>query len=202
VRNDQKLRDGELVLIDAGCEFEGYASDVTRTYPIGGAFSGPGRAIYEVVLEAQKAAIESCLPGKTLPEIHDAAVRKIVEGLEELSLLEGDVAELVAREAHRPYYMHSTSHWLGLDVHDVGSYKVDGEPRPLESGMVFTVEPGVYIAPDAEDADPRFRGIGVRIEDDIAIGPDGHENLTAAIPKEPDELEAMAREGAAGAHLG
>jgi Xaa-Pro aminopeptidase len=202
VRNDQALRAGEVVLIDAGCELEGYASDVTRTYPIGGAFSGPGRAIYDVVLEAQKAAIETCLPGVTLPEIHDAAVRKIVEGLEELSLLEGDVAELVAREAHRPYYMHSTSHWLGLDVHDVGSYKVDGEPRPLESGMVFTVEPGVYIAPDAEGADPRFRGIGVRIEDDIAIGSDGHENLTAAIPKEPDELEAMAREGAAGAQLG
>jgi len=201
VRNDQKLRDGELVLIDAGCELEGYASDVTRTYPIGGAFSGPCRAIYQVVLEAQKASIECCRPGATLPEIHDAAVRKIVEGLMDLSVLEGDAAELVAREAHRPYYMHSTSHWLGLDVHDVGSYKVAGEPRALESGMVFTVEPGLYVSPDAESIDPRFRGIGVRIEDDIAIGADGYENLTAAIPKEIDELEAAVREGSAGSDV-
>ena len=191
VRNDQKLRQEELVLIDAGCELEGYASDVTRTWPVGGRFSGPGRAIYEVVLAAQHAALELCAPGATLPAIHDAAVRVIVEGLVELGVLEGDPAELAAREAHRPYYMHGTSHWLGLDVHDVGAYKQGGEPRPLEEGVVFTVEPGIYVAPDTEGVDQRFHGIGVRIEDDVAITENGHENLTSAIPKDPDEVEAM-----------
>jgi Xaa-Pro aminopeptidase len=202
VRNDQKLRDGELVLIDAGCELEYYASDITRTYPIGGRFEGPCRALYEVVLAAQKAGLKQCRPGATLTSVHDAAVRTIVEGLLELSLLEGDAAELVANEAHRPYFMHSTSHWLGIDVHDVGSYRVDDEPRVLESGLVFTVEPGVYIAPDAETATPDFRGIGVRIEDDVLITVDGHENLTAAVPKDPDEVEAMVRAGAARAGSG
>jgi len=191
VKNDQKLQDGELVLIDAGCELEGYASDVTRTYPIGGEFSGPGRAIYEVVLAAQQASLDACRPGATLPQIHDASVRAIVLGLLELNLLEGDLEELIAREAFKPFYMHSTSHWLGLDVHDVGAYKVGGEPRPIEAGMVFTVEPGLYLAPDKEIADERFRGIGVRIEDDVAITASGHENLTAAIPKDPEEVEAL-----------
>jgi len=194
VRNEQKLRDDELVLIDAGCELEGYASDVTRTYPVGGRFSGPGREIYEVVLAAQQAAFERCRPGETLPGVHDAAVAAIARGLVDLGLLDGDPAELAAREAHKPFYMHSTSHWLGLDVHDVGSYRVEGEPRPLEPGMVFTVEPGLYVAPDA-DVDPRFRGIGVRIEDDVAITPEGHENLNAAVPRDPAEIEARVAEG-------
>jgi len=191
VRNDQKLAEGELVLIDAGCELEGYASDVTRSYPVGGRFSGPARALYEVVLAAQTAAIERCRPGATLPEIHDVAVRRLVEGMLDLGLLSGEPEELIAREAYRPYYMHSTSHWLGLDVHDAGSYRIGGEPRRLEPGQVFTVEPGLYVSKDDEKADPRFRGIGVRIEDDIAITEAGHENLTAAIPKAPDELEAL-----------
>jgi Xaa-Pro aminopeptidase len=191
VRNDQKLQDRELVLIDAGCELEGYASDVTRTYPIGGEWSGPGRAIYQVVLAAQQAALAACRPGATLPGIHDIALRALVEGLVDLKLLEGDPAELVAREAYKPFYMHSTSHWLGLDVHDVGAYKLAGAPRVLEPGLVFTVEPGLYVAGDLALADERFRGIGVRIEDDVAITPDGHENLTASIPKDPDELEAL-----------
>jgi len=195
VRNDQKLRRDEMVLIDAGCELEGYASDVTRTWPIGGRFSGPGRSIYEVVLAAQQASLALCAPDATLPQIHDAAVKVIVEGLLDLAILEGDAAELVAREAHRPYYMHGTSHWLGLDVHDVGSYKRGGEPRPLEAGVVFTVEPGIYVAPDAEGVDERFRGIGVRIEDDVVITASGHENLTSAIPKDPDEVEAMVAGG-------
>jgi Xaa-Pro aminopeptidase len=194
VRNDQKLGDGELVLIDAGCELASYASDVTRTYPVGGRFSGPGRALYEVALAAQLAALERCRPGATLPEIHDTAVRKLVEGLHALGLLQGDVDELIAREAYRRFYMHTTSHWLGLDVHDVGSYRVDGEPRRLEPGQVFTVEPGLYVSKDDEQADPRFRGIGIRIEDDVVITADGHENLTAAIPKAPDELEALVGE--------
>ena len=139
---------------------------MTRTYPVGGRFSGAGRALYEVVLAAQTAAIERCRPGATLPEIHDVSVRMLVEGLLALGLLKGDASELIAREAYRAYYMHSTSHWLGLDVHDVGSYRVDGEPRRLEPGQVFTVEPGLYVSKNDENADPRFRGIGIRIEDD------------------------------------
>ena len=126
--------------------------------------------------------------------MHDAAVKTLVEGLVELGILAGDPAELVAREAYKPYYMHSTSHWLGLDVHDVGSYRQDREPRPLAPGIVFTVEPGIYVAADAE-VDARFRGIGVRIEDDVLITADGHENLTAAIPVDPDELETLVGEG-------
>jgi Xaa-Pro aminopeptidase len=191
IDNDQKLREGELVLIDAGCEFEYYASDVTRTYPIGGRFSGPGLAIYQVVAAAQQASFDQCRPGGTLPAIHDAAVRVLVEGLVDLGLLSGDVQELIAREAYRPYYMHNTSHWLGLDVHDAGLYRVGGEDRLLEPRMVFSVEPGIYIAKDAEEADARFRGIGVRIEDAVVITPDGHENLSAAIPKAPAELETL-----------
>jgi Xaa-Pro aminopeptidase len=191
IANDQKLRDGELVLVDAGAELEGYASDVTRTYPIGGRFTGPARSLYEVVWAAQEAGLARCEPGSTLPQIHDAAVHAMVEGLVALSILEGDVEELIAREAHRRFYMHSTSHWLGLDVHDVGAYRIDGEPRPLEPHMVFTVEPGIYVSPDEEGVDPRFRGIGIRIEDDVVITESGHENLTGAIPKAPDELEAL-----------
>ncbi len=191
ITNDQKLRDGELVLIDAGAELEGYASDVTRTYPVGGSFSGPGRALYELVVEAQLAALEQCAPGKTLADIHDAAVRRLAEGMVELKILSGDVDQLIANEAHRRYYMHHTSHWLGLDVHDAGSYRTDGEHRPLEANMALTVEPGLYVATEDQAADPRFRGIGVRIEDDVVITPDGHENLTEAIPRAPEELEAL-----------
>jgi Xaa-Pro aminopeptidase len=195
VRNDQKLREGELVLIDAGCELGFYASDVTRTYPIGGRFGGTGRAVYEVVLAAQQAALARCRPGATLPEVHDAAVRQLVEGMRELGLLAGSTDELVASEAYRRFYMHQTSHWLGLDVHDVGTYRPGGEPRRLEPGMVFTVEPGLYVAPSREDVDPRFRGIGVRIEDDVVVTAEGCEVLTAAIPKAPEELEALVAEG-------
>jgi len=191
VANNQKLRDDEMVLVDAGCELEGYASDVTRTYPVGGRYTAAGRAIYEVVLDAHRAGIEQCAPGSTLADVHAAAVRAIVEGLVDLKLLSGDVEELIAREAYRRYYMHMTSHWLGLDVHDVGSYRMDSKHRPMESGMVFTVEPGIYVAADDQEAAPEFRGIGVRIEDDVAITQDGCENLTSAIPTEPDYVEAL-----------
>ena len=194
VRNDQKLREGQLVLIDAGCELAGYASDVTRTYPVGGRFSGPGRAIYEVVLAAQEAALAECRPGAALPAVHDAALRVLVQGMVDLGLLSGDPAELQAREAYRPFYMHQTSHWLGLDVHDVGSYRRDGEPVALEPNMVFTVEPGLYVPADS-DAPDALRGIGVRIEDDVVITETGHENLNTALPKHPDELEALVAEG-------
>jgi Xaa-Pro aminopeptidase len=191
--NDCKLRDGDLVLVDAGCELEGYASDVTRTWPVG-RFSGPGRALYEVVLAAQEAALAECRPGATLPDVHRAAVARLVEGLVDLGLLAGDPQALVAEEKYRRFYMHNTSHWLGLDVHDAGAYRVGAEPRRLEPGMVFTVEPGLYVAADDAEADARFRGIGVRIEDDVAVTPDGHENLTHAVPKRLDELEALAAE--------
>ncbi len=194
VTNDCKLRGEELVLVDAGCELEGYASDVTRTYPVGGRFSGPGRALYELVLTAQQAALAECRPGGTLPDVHQAALRAIVEGLIDLELLSGDVDGLIEHEKYRPFYMHQTSHWLGLDVHDVGTYRRGGAPRPLEPGMVFTVEPGVYVAASNEEADARFRGIGVRIEDDVVVTAEGHENLTAAIPKLPEDLEALVSE--------
>jgi Xaa-Pro aminopeptidase len=194
VANDQKLVDGELVLIDAGCELEGYASDVTRTYPVGGSFRGPARAVYEVVLEAQLEALAAVRPGATLDDVHTAVLRRLTAGMVDLGLLEGDVDGLVAREAYRPYYMHRTSHWLGLDVHDVGTYAADGRPRPLEPGMVFTVEPGLYVPAHDAKAPAELRGIGVRIEDDVAVTADGHENLTAAIPKHPADVEAWMRD--------
>jgi Xaa-Pro aminopeptidase len=191
VTNSEKLQDNELMLVDAGCELEGYASDVTRTYPIGGRFSAAGRAVYEVVLAAERAGIEQCTPGKTLADVHAASVRTIVEGLVDLKLLSGEVDDVIEKEAYRRFYMHKTSHWLGLDVHDVGNYGLDGNHRPLEPGMVFTVEPGIYLAADDEDTHAEFRGIGVRIEDDIAITEDGCENLTEAIATDPEDVEAL-----------
>jgi Xaa-Pro aminopeptidase len=191
VANDEPLRDGTLVLVDAGCELEGYASDVTRTYPVGGRFSGAGRAVYEVVLAANEAALACARPGATLEDVHDAALRRLVEGMVELGLLAGAVDELVRSGAYRPYYMHRTSHWLGLDVHDVGAYQVDGKPRRLAPGIAFTVEPGLYVPAGDPKAPAALRGIGVRIEDDVVVTDGGHENLTAAIPKRPDDIEAL-----------
>jgi Xaa-Pro aminopeptidase len=189
VSNADKLRQNDLVVVDAGCELEGYASDVTRTYPVGGRYEGPMKALYEVVLAAQEASLAEVKPGGTLEAVHAASLRALVEGLLDLGILEGERDELIEKQAYSPYYMHRTSHWLGLDVHDVGAYAVDGEPRPLEPGMVFTVEPGLYVAPGAE-TDERFRGIGVRIEDDVVVTEDGHENLTAGVPKRPADVEA------------
>jgi len=194
VSNDQKLVNGEVVLIDAGCELQGYASDVTRTYPVGGSFRGAARAIYEIVLAAQEEALSASRPGATLEQVHEAALRRLVEGLVEVGILEGQVDELIAHDAYRPYYMHRTSHWLGLDVHDVGAYAVEGKPRPLAPGMVYTVEPGLYVSEGDARAPAEFRGIGVRIEDDVAITSDGYENLTAAIAKRPEDVEAWVRD--------
>jgi len=198
IRNDQALEMDDVVLIDAGVEYQGYASDVTRTYPVGGRFSAPARDLYEVVLASQLAAIEMAAPGKTLPEIHQAALRKIVGGMVDLGILSGEVDGLIEKESYKPYYMHGTSHWLGLDVHDVGAYvsregQAEAKPRPLEQGMVFTVEPGIYVAADASDAPEAFRGIGIRIEDDIAISADGIQNLNSKIPKQPEDVEAWVR---------
>ena len=190
VANDRPLRNGELVLIDSGAEYLGYASDVTRTYPVGGRFDIPHRAVYEVVLEAQLAGLALCEPGRTLQDIHQTTTRKLVEGMISLGLLAGTLDDLMEQQAYRAYYMHNTSHWLGLDVHDAGNYQLDDGPRTLEPGMAFTVEPGIYIAASAQDAPEHLRGIGVRIEDDVVITADGHENLNTAIPKRIDEVEA------------
>lgn len=195
VENDQPLVVGQLLLVDSGCELEGYASDVTRTYPIGGTFGGPHRDVYEVVLEAQRVGLEASKPGACLEEIHKATLRSLTHGMVDLGLLEGDVDARIEDESFRRYYMHGTSHWLGLDVHDVGNYTVDGRSRPLEPGMVFTVEPGIYVPQDDDQAPEALRGIGVRIEDDVVVTQDGHENLTAAIPKRPEDIEAWVRDG-------
>ena len=207
IRNDQPLRAGDLVLIDAGVELEGYASDVTRTYPVGGRFEPAARDLYEVVLAAQEKAIEVSRPGTTLPEIHSAALHVLCEGMVALGILKGDVDHIIETEAFRPYYMHGTSHWLGLDVHDVGAYvasgetsvpvdknaKSDAKPRPLCEGMVYTVEPGLYIPVDDPNAPDAFKGIGIRIEDDIVVTKDGILNLNRDIPKAIDDIEAWVR---------
>jgi Xaa-Pro aminopeptidase len=188
--NDAPLRDGDLLLIDAGAEYRNYASDITRTFPVNGRFSEPQRAIYELVLEAQSAAIEEVRPGRRWMDPHEAAVKTLTKGLVTLGLLKGKVPKLIKDEAYKKFYMHRTGHWLGMDVHDVGLYRVDGEWRELEPGMVLTVEPGLYIAPDCEDVDPEWRGIGVRIEDDVLVTKDGCDILTAALPKTVADIEA------------
>jgi Xaa-Pro aminopeptidase len=194
-QNARAMRKGELVLIDAGCEYQGYAADVTRTFPVDGRFSRQQRAIYNIVLEAQRAAIAAVRPGNHWNAPHEATVEVITRGLRDLGLLVGDVADLVAAEAYRPFYMHRAGHWLGLDVHDVGDYRVAGTWRQLEPGMVLTVEPGIYIAPDNADVAPRWRGIGVRIEDDVVVTEDGCELLTALVPREPDAIEELMAAG-------
>jgi len=191
VENDQPLEAGKLLLIDAGCEWNFYASDVTRTFPVSGSFSKEQRVIYTLVLEAQKAAIELVRPGNTFAQIHERAVEVLVQGLIEHGLLEGPLAEELEAGSYRRFYMHKTGHWLGLDVHDCGAYTQDGSSRVLEPGMVTTVEPGLYIAVDDTSVERRWRGIGVRIEDDLVVTATGHENLSAGIPKEIDEVEAL-----------
>ena len=191
VENEATLRAGELLLIDAGCEVDGYTADVTRTSPVGGRFSEPQRRLYEAVLEAQLAAIEAVRPGATIDGIHQQVVERLTTQMVALGLLQGDVPALVEQGAYKTYYMHRTSHWLGIDVHDVGFYSVDGAARPLAPGMVLTIEPGLYVAEDAGQAPPEYRGLGVRIEDDIAVTETGHENLTAAVPKAVAELEKL-----------
>jgi Xaa-Pro aminopeptidase len=189
-KNDRQMKDGELLLIDAGGELEYYASDVTRTFPVNGRFTDAQRAVYDAVLAAQEACIAATRPGVTLEAIHRIAVEELTAGLVALGLVEGPVADAVRDERYKPFYMHRTSHWLGMDVHDVGTYFRHGEPRVLAPGMVLTIEPGLYIGVDA-NVDPRWRGIGVRIEDDVLVTEDGHENLTAGIPKRAEELERI-----------
>ncbi len=208
--NNAPLRDGDIVLIDAGAEVDGYASDITRSFPVNGRFSAEQRLIYQLVLDAQKAAIAKVRPGCHFNEPHDAAVRTLTEGLVELGLLHGNVDELIKAEQHKQLYMHRTGHWLGMDVHDVGDYKSGDEWRIFEPGMVTTVEPGLYIPAGGKildeswarlgiqletELDERWQRIGIRIEDDVLVTNDGNEVLTAAAPKEIDEIEALMREG-------
>ncbi|PLW83548.1 Xaa-Pro aminopeptidase [Kineobactrum sediminis] len=194
--NARAMRSGELVLIDAGCEYQCYAADVTRTFPVSGRFSSPQRAIYMIVLEAQLAAINAIYPGNHWNAPHQATLEVITRGLRDLGLLQGEVDELIEQEAYREFYMHRAGHWLGLDVHDVGDYQVAGEWRQLEAGMVLTVEPGIYIAPDNSRVAPRWRGIGVRIEDDVVVTASGHHVLTDNAPRHPDQIEALMAAGA------
>lgn len=191
VENDKELKDGDLVLIDAACEYQFYASDITRTFPVNGKFSPEQKALYNLVLEAQLAAINAVQIGNSYKEPHHVAVRILVQGLLDLGIMQGDLDEIIASESYRQFYMHGTGHWLGMDVHDVGTYKVDGEWRAYEAGMVVTVEPGLYIAPDDETVDPKWRGIGIRIEDDIVATKNGPLNLTAKVVKTVDEIEAL-----------
>lgn len=193
VANDAPLADGELLLIDAGCELDGYASDITRTFPVGRAFSAPQREVYELVLAAQAAAIAAVRAGRGWNEPHDAAVRVLAQGLLDLRLLQGSLAEVLEKETYKRFYMHRTGHWLGLDVHDAGEYKRAGAWRTLAAGMVLTVEPGLYIRA-AEDVPERYRNIGIRIEDDVAVTEAGCEVITAAAPKSIAEIEAIKRD--------
>lgn len=234
--NDGRLEDGDLLLIDAAAEYRYFSADITRTFPVNGSFTGPQRAVYEVVLAAQRAGLDRCRAGSSMKQIHQASVETIAAGLADLGLLPTPAEEAVRMHLYREYYMHGTGHWLGMDVHDAGSYGIEGKPRPLEPGMSFTVEPGIYIDPERErvefamleydqdewterrmmlgpakakelegkerEAAPKvshpipaeLRGIGVRIEDDILITDGGYENLTKAVPSEPDEVEELCRE--------
>jgi Xaa-Pro aminopeptidase len=184
------MQDGDLLLIDAGAEYGYYACDVTRTFPVSGSFTPEQRALYQIVLDAQKAAIESIRPGVTVPHVHAAAVEVLVAGLVEVGILEGPASQAIETESYKPYYMHRTSHWLGMDVHDVGDYHVHRRPRLLEPGFVLTVEPGLYIAVGAP-CDPKWHGIGIRIEDDVLVTDLGHRVLTEAIPKSVADLERI-----------
>ena len=188
VTNRDELKDGDLLLIDAGCELDHYASDITRTFPVNGRFTPEQRAVYEIVLEAQYAAIERTVKDNHWNEPHDAAVHVITRGLKKLGLLEGSLQRLIKDGAYREFFMHKTGHWLGIDVHDVGDYMVGDEWRLLENGMVTTVEPGIYI-PNTRKVPARWRGIGVRIEDDVAVTNKGPDVLSKGLVKEPDDIE-------------
>jgi Xaa-Pro aminopeptidase len=190
VDNNAQLAAGDLLLIDAGCEYDYYASDITRTIPVNGRFSAEQRAVYEIVLEAQLAAIAVTRKGNHWNDPHDAAVRVITKGLKKLGLLDGTLRRLINDGAYREYFMHRTGHWIGMDVHDVGDYRVGDEWRVLESGMVMTVEPGIYI-PASRKVPARWRNIGIRIEDDVAITSNGPDVLSKGLAKEPDDIEKL-----------
>ncbi len=189
--NRAQMRDGDLLLIDAGAEYQGYASDITRTFPVNGRFSAPQRALYDLVLAANVAAREAVRPGVSWIAPHEIAVKVLTEGLLRLGLLKGTLRQCLKDHAYRRFYMHKTGHWLGLDVHDVGDYRVDGEFRLLEPDMAFTIEPGLYVAPDAPGVAAKWRGIGIRIEDDVIVTRHGAKTLTDGVPRDADEIEAV-----------
>ena len=191
VENDQELKDGDLVLIDAACEYQLYASDITRTFPVNGKFSEAQKALYNVVLQAQIAAIDAVRVGHSYQAPHHAAVKIMVQGLLDLGIMQGELDDIIVKESYRQFYMHGTGHWLGLDVHDVGAYAIDGKWREYEAGMVVTVEPGLYIAPDDASVDEKWRGIGIRIEDDVLVTTAGPRVLTSAVVKTVPEIEAL-----------
>lgn len=193
--NSAQLKDGDLVLIDAGCEYHGYASDITRTFPVNGSFTAAQKRLYQWVLKAQRAAIAQIKPGATLPQAYKIAASILTEGLIEIGVLKGSVEDNLNSVSYRPYFMHGLGHWLGLDVHDRGEYNLGGQPRELEPGMVVTIEPGLYI-PSGTACHPDYQGVGIRIEDDILVTENGHENLTADVPVEPTEIESLMKSGA------
>ena len=200
IENSAPMKDGDLVLIDAGAEYRGYAGDITRTFPVNGNFSEAQRELYDVVLAANRAAIAAARPGAPVNAVHQAALHVLVDGLLKLGLLEGDAEDVIETESYQRFFMHGTSHWIGMDVHDVGDYKSDGEWRLLEPGMALTVEPGLYVQANSEGAPRRFWNTGIRIEDDIVITDDGCEVLTSDVPKDADEIEALMAGETAGAN--
>jgi Xaa-Pro aminopeptidase len=187
--NNAELKDGDLLLIDAGCEYGMYASDITTTFPVGGRYSPEQKAVYQVVLQAQYAAYEAIKPGNHWDDPHTAAVKATTQGLVKLGLLKGKVPQLIKDGEYKKFFMHRTGHWLGMDVHDCGDYKVGNQWRVLEPGMVMTVEPGLYIPAGTKGVDKRWWNIGIRIEDDVAVTKDGYEVLTTGLPREPEDVE-------------
>jgi Xaa-Pro aminopeptidase len=194
VKNDQTVKAGDLVLIDAGAEYDNYASDVTRTFPVNGKFTAEQRAIYEIVLAAQEAGIKLIHPGTPWHHIENIVIKTITAGLLEIGLLKGKLETLIEKQAYQPFYMHKSGHWLGLDTHDAGTYKLNDKWRKLEAGMVRTVEPGIYISKDIPGVPKRWHNIGIRIEDDILVTAKGHENLSKNAPKQITEIEALMAE--------
>jgi Xaa-Pro aminopeptidase len=190
IKNTRQLEEGDLVLIDAGCELDYYASDITRTFPVSGKFSDAQRQVYEIVLAAQNEAIAAVKPGVSFSDLHSISLRVLVQGLIDLGFIAGPIEEAIEEKRHRPYFMHKTGHYLGMDVHDVGSYRQGEAPRPFEPGVVITVEPGLYISADNDDVPAEYRGIGVRIEDDILVTETGHENLSAGLAKTVEDVES------------
>ena len=196
VANAGRIHDGDLVLIDAGAEYRGYAADITRTFPANGRFTPAQRALHDLVGQAQAAALAQARPGVPYQAGHDAAVETLTEGLLKLGLLKGSLEKNISEERYKRFYRHKTGHWIGLDVHDVGEYRIDGESRLLEPGMVFTIEPGLYISPDDTSVAAKWRGIGIRIEDDVLVTDGGHRVLTDALARSADEIEAFMADGA------
>jgi Xaa-Pro aminopeptidase len=191
IENDQVIKKGDLVLVDAGAEYQHYAADITRTFPASGHFTAEQRAIYQIVLDSQLAGIKAIKVGATWPSVQTAIVKVITTGLVKLGILKGNVSALIKKNAYEPFYMHSSGHWLGLDVHDAGRYKIKNKWRTFTPGMVLTVEPGIYISADSKGVQKRWHNIGVRIEDDILVTKKGAEVLTDAVPKKINEIEVL-----------